>query len=115
MDIPKAELDQRIEERLDSMFELGLKDEVLKYFNDAETWNYQSFQGIGYKEWKDYLLNKVDINTVKEKVIISTRQYAKRQLTWFRHQFKAYWYKPNKENEKILINDIKEWLSKETT
>ena len=115
MDIPKAELDQRIEKRLDSMFELGLKDEVLKYFNDAETWNYQSFQGIGYKEWKDYLLNKVDINTVKEKVIISTRQYAKRQLTWFRHQFKAYWYKPNKENEKILINDIKEWLSKETT
>jgi tRNA dimethylallyltransferase len=114
LDLPKPLLDQRIEKRLDTMFNSGLKEEVLTYFNSPETWDYQSFQGIGYKEWKGYLLNQMSLDEVKEKIIISTRQYAKRQLTWFRHQFKAYWYKPSEENEKLLLTDINEWLKKET-
>lgn len=114
LDLPKPILDQRIEKRLDSMFNSGLKEEVLNYFNSPETWEYQSFQGIGYKEWKGFLLNQMSLDEVKEKIIISTRQYAKRQLTWFRHQFKAYWYKPSEENEKLLLIEINEWLKKET-
>lgn len=113
LDLPKPILDQRIEKRLDIMFNTGLEEEVLTYFKSPETWNYQSFQGIGYKEWKEYLLNQMSLDEVKAKIIISTRQYAKRQLTWFRHQFKAYWYKPSEENEKLLISDINEWLKKE--
>lgn len=115
LDLPKPILDQRIEERLNRMFEYGLKEEVLKYFFNQETWNYQSFQGIGYKEWKEYFLNTMSLDEVKNKILISSRQYAKRQLTWFRHQFQAYWYKPSEENEKLLINDIHEWIKKETT
>jgi tRNA dimethylallyltransferase len=115
LDLPKPILDQRIEERLNRMFEYGLKEEVLKYFHNQETWNYQSFQGIGYKEWKEYFLNTMSLDEVKNRILISTRQYAKRQLTWFRHQFQAYWYKPSAENEKLLINDIHEWIKKETT
>lgn len=114
LDLPKPILDERIEIRLNNMFNTGLKDEVSNFFKSPETWNYQSFQGIGYKEWKGYLLNQMSLDEVKEKIIISTRQYAKRQLTWFRHQFKAYWYKPNEENEKLLLKDINEWLKKET-
>jgi tRNA dimethylallyltransferase len=114
LDLPKPLLDERIEKRLDTMFNTGLKEEVLTYFKSPETWIYQSFQGIGYKEWKEYLLNQMSLDEVKEKIIISTRQYAKRQLTWFRHQFKAYWYKPSEENEKLLIEDIEKWLTKET-
>jgi tRNA dimethylallyltransferase len=115
LDLPKPLLDQRIEERLNTMFENGLKEEVLKYFQNPETWKYQSFQGIGYKEWKEYFLDTMSLDEVKNRIIISTRQYAKRQLTWFRHQFNAYWYKPSEENEKLLINDIHEWIKKETT
>lgn len=115
LDLPKSLLDQRIEERLNTMFENGLKEEVLKYFQNPETWKYQSFQGIGYKEWKEYFLDTMSLDEVKNRIIISTRQYAKRQLTWFRHQFNAYWYKPSEENEKLLINDIHEWIKKETT
>jgi len=114
LDLPKPILDQRIELRLNNMFNTGLKEEVLTYFSSPETWDYQSFQGIGYKEWKGYLLNQMSLDDVKEKIIISTRQYAKRQLTWFRHQFKAYWYKPSEENEKLLLTEINEWLKKET-
>lgn len=115
MDIDKKVLDQRIEDRLNHMFENGLKEEVETYFNQEKTWDYQSFQAIGYKEWKDYFLNKASVDEVKERILISTRQYAKRQLTWFRHQFSAYWYKPSEQNEKLLIDDIKQWLNKETS
>ena len=114
-DIDKKILDERIELRLNMMFEHGLENEVLTYFSDPLTWKYQSFQAIGYKEWKDYFLNNKSLDEVKSRILISTRQYAKRQMTWFRHQFKAYWYKPNEENEKLLLEDIKQWLNKETT
>lgn len=114
-DIDKKILDERIEYRLNNMFDNGLKDEVEKYFSDPISWDYQSFQAIGYKEWKDYFLNNKTLDEVKHRILISTRQYAKRQLTWFRHQFSAYWYKPSEENEKLLLEDIKQWLNKETT
>lgn len=115
LDIDKKILDQRIENRLNHMFENGLKDEVEQYFRQEETWDYQSFQAIGYKEWKAYFLNQSTLDEVKEKILIATRQYAKRQLTWFRHQFSAYWYKASDESEKLLLEEIKLWLSKETT
>ena len=114
-DIDKKILEERIENRLKNMFDNGLKDEVEKYFSDPISWDYQSFQAIGYKEWKDYFLNNKTLDEVKHRILISTRQYAKRQLTWFRHQFSAYWYKPSEENEKLLLEDIKQWLNKETT
>jgi len=114
-DIDKTILDTRIEQRLNNLFETGLKDEVETYFNDPKSWDYQSFQAIGYKEWKDYFLNNKSLEEVRNRILISTRQYAKRQLTWFRHQFSAYWYKPSEENEKLLLEDIKHWLHKETT
>ncbi len=115
LDIDKKILDQRIENRLNHMFENGLTDEVEQYFRQEETWDYQSFQAIGYKEWKAYFLNQSTLDEVKEKILIATRQYAKRQLTWFRHQFSAYWYKASDESEKLLFEEIKLWLSKETT
>lgn len=115
LDIDKKILDQRIETRLNNMFDYGLKDEVEQYFSQKETWDYQSFQAIGYKEWKAYFLNQSTLDEVKEKILIATRQYAKRQLTWFRHQFSAYWYKASDESEKLLLEEIKLWLSKETT
>lgn len=114
MDHPKALLDQRIEERLDQQFMSGLKEEIELYFSHAEARTYQSFQAIGYKEWKAYFEEKASIDEIKQKIVIATRQYAKRQLTWFRHQFNAYWYKPSPENENIMINTIKAWLDKET-
>lgn len=114
MDHPKALLDQRIEERLDQQFMAGLQEEIEHYFSHAESRTYQSFQAIGYKEWKAYFEESASVEEIKQKIVIATRQYAKRQLTWFRHQFNAYWYKPSPENENIMINTIKAWLNKET-
>ncbi len=77
---PRKELHKRIELRIEQMFEEGLEKEVRhiieKYGNDAA-----ALSSIGYREWLDQNSNN---EIIKEQILIHTRQYAKRQETWFR-------------------------------
>lgn len=114
LSLPKTELDQRIASRVNRMFEQGLKDEVLEHFVTSDSWKFQSFQGIGYKEWLPYLKGESDIDTVKERIVIHTRQFAKRQMTWFRHQFNSRFVDPREPNElKTCLEEIRTWLKEE--
>lgn len=73
----------RINKRVDLMFEKGLVDEV----KDLELDNTnQSMQGIGYKEVLEYLNGDLSYAETKELIKKNTRHFAKRQLTWFRHE-----------------------------
>ncbi len=80
---PREILHERIGLRVNQMFEEGLEDEVKliieKYGRDAA-----ALSSIGYREWLDYFDGKLDYELLKEQIIIHTRQYAKRQETWFR-------------------------------
>lgn len=77
---PREELHRRIELRIEQMFEEGLEKEVRhiieKYGKDAA-----ALSSIGYREWLDQNFDK---ELIKEQILIHTRQYAKRQETWFR-------------------------------
>ncbi len=76
----------KIDLRVDKMFEMGLKDEVEKLIKNYHlTSANQSMQAIGYKEFFNYFNNEYDLNTLKEKIKQNSRHYAKRQLTWFKH------------------------------
>ena len=94
LDTERSVLAQRIALRIDKMMEGGLEAEVRSYFNTAEAQSYHSFLGIGYKEFKDYLNGNASLEDVKQALLVHTRQYARRQLTWFRHQFEALWIDP---------------------
>jgi tRNA dimethylallyltransferase len=52
----------------------------------AEHKNFNALKTVGYSELYDYLENKCDLDTAVEKIKQHTRNYAKRQITWFRHQ-----------------------------
>ena len=91
LDIPNNILEHRIEKRIEKMIEDGLEAEVKQCFGNPATWSYQSNQGIGYKEWKAYLEKKATIQETMLSILIHTRQFAKRQRTWFRHQSIATW------------------------
>lgn len=82
----RASLYTLINQRVDEMFDAGLVDEVkslrIKY-NLSQT----ARQGIGYKEVLDYLDGKSSIEEAKELIKKRTRNYAKRQVTFFKHQF----------------------------
>ena len=73
----------RINKRVDLMFEKGLVDEVKALGLDKTN---QSMQGIGYKEVLVYLNDNLSLDETKELIKKNTRHFAKRQLTWFRHE-----------------------------
>lgn len=77
---PREKLHERIALRVEQMFEEGLEKEV-KYIIEKYGRNAAALSSIGYREW---LEQDSDIESIKEQIIIHTRQYAKRQETWFR-------------------------------
>ena len=81
---------RRVEVRVDEMVDTGLVPEARALY-DAGLLSSDSTaaQAIGYKELIPHLLGQEDISSAKEKIKLSTRQYAKRQLTWFRHEADA--------------------------
>ena len=71
----------RINNRVEEMLEEGLEDEVynLRHFKDLNTMN-----TVGYKEFIDYFENIISYDVAVEKIKQNTRNYAKRQITWFK-------------------------------
>lgn len=82
----------RINQRVDVMKDAGLEQEVFQLYQKGLKRDYQSMKGIGYKEWFDYIDGLIDKETVYENIKKHSRQYAKRQYTWFRNQFDVHWY-----------------------
>ncbi|MEY8380301.1 tRNA (adenosine(37)-N6)-dimethylallyltransferase MiaA [Ileibacterium valens] len=98
----KKIVDERIEKRVDLMFEQGLVREVENLFSDPESWEFTSFQGIGYKEFKDWFTKEKTLEEIRQAIIVHSRQYAKRQMTWFRNQMNVYWYDLNSLDQAIV-------------
>ena len=85
LDMDRALLYEKINKRVDNMIMKGLVQEAMS----VDNFGYQSMQAIGYKEFKDY--NGFNLFEVTEKIKKNTRNYAKRQLTWFRRYKEANW------------------------
>ncbi|MBQ9097078.1 MAG: tRNA (adenosine(37)-N6)-dimethylallyltransferase MiaA [Clostridia bacterium] len=89
----RDELYDRINRRVDIMFDMGLVSEVENLVKMGCTRDNTSMQGIGYKEVMDYLEGKTTLEETKEIIRQGTRRYAKRQMTWFRRS-NVTWLKP---------------------
>jgi len=84
LDWPKGELYARIDRRVDAMFAAGLVDEVRALLARGEPLSKTARQGLGYREVFDYLEGRLGIEETVTLVKTHTRQFAKRQGTWFR-------------------------------
>jgi len=86
-------INNRISSRFDRMLDNGLLEEASKNFS---TWDQKnpSSKAIGAKELMAFLNDDISMEQLKEKVVVATRQYAKRQRTWFRSKMKS-WKKLN--------------------
>ncbi|MFI3228727.1 MAG: tRNA (adenosine(37)-N6)-dimethylallyltransferase MiaA [Bacillota bacterium] len=78
---------KNIAKRVDIMLKSGLESEIKTLLDSGVTFDMQSMQGIGYKEWNGYFDNKISIEEVRDAIVKNTRAYAKRQDTWFRLQY----------------------------
>lgn len=75
----------RINRRVDIMFESGWGEEVQNLLNMGYDENMDSFKAIGYREIAACIKEKIPVNSTADKIKKNTRNFAKRQLTWFRH------------------------------
>jgi tRNA dimethylallyltransferase len=103
LDMDREALHRRIERRVDEMFERGLLEETRQLLKKGLRENRTASQALGYKQVIQHLDGAIDLKTTIALVKLKTRQFAKRQLTWFRGQLPVNWLKvePNEKAEKI--------------
>ena len=87
--VPRAVLHSRIKHRATQMIQAGMIEEVAAVLADGAVAGSPGLDGVGLREAVAYLTCGGDRTAVAEAITISTRQYAKRQETWFRHQLPA--------------------------
>ncbi len=84
LDWPRVELYERIDRRVDAMFAAGLVDEVRRLSAAGQAWSRTASQAVGYREVREHLAGRMTLDETIALVKTRTRQFAKRQLTWFR-------------------------------
>jgi tRNA dimethylallyltransferase len=97
LDIPREQLHRHINQRVDRMMEAGLLAEVESL---VPYQHLNALQTVGYKELFDYLNGQCTLPDAVAAIKTNTRQYAKRQLTWFRKDDSYTWFPP--ETEQIM-------------
>ncbi len=112
INMDRAKLYDRINLRVDIMLEKGLIDECIKLKNMGYNSLMQSMQGIGYKEVLYYLDNKISYAEAVEMIKQGSRNYAKRQLTWFRRDPRAVFLNKDELSEEEvfekIVNDLRQ-------
>lgn len=110
----RKQLYERINQRVDMMIEEGLLEEIKNIVkNHPDCWEYQSFKGIGYKEWKAYFDGTATKEECIELIKKNSRNFAKRQYTWFKNQMEVHWYDITETGyPDTVIQDIKQWMNR---
>ena len=100
------DLHARINARVDEMFRRGLVDETRELLQRGLEQNQTAMQAIGYRQVVEHLRGERSLAETIEQVKIRTRQFAKRQLTWFRRQLATEWIelKPDEPLESVIAN-----------
>lgn len=113
LDMPRANLYERIEKRVDSMMAAGLLEEVRRLKSRGYDRSLVSMQGLGYKELFAYLDGEMTLDEAVEIIKRDTRRFAKRQMTWFRREKDVIYldrslYKDEEELLSEMISILKE-------
>ncbi|MFY9140128.1 MAG: tRNA (adenosine(37)-N6)-dimethylallyltransferase MiaA [Thermacetogeniaceae bacterium] len=102
----RSELYQRIEARVDKMFADGLIEEVKSILEMGYDPKIKPLQSLGYKQVVEYLMGECDQAEAIASTKKATRNYAKRQLTWFRRDDRIRWFSLSEERTEQLLKRI---------
>lgn len=105
-DYLREELYRKIDQRVDIMFKEGLLHEVESLLSSGISENAQCMQGIGYKETVELVKNKNLQSTVSDKIKQNTRNYAKRQITFFKKLPDLVYLNPNDKNVEETVMEL---------
>ena len=96
---------ERINKRVDIMLENGLLNEINSLKEDYKTSRILN-SGIGYKEFYDYLYNNKNLEDVIDDIKKNSRHFAKRQYTFFNHQFNTTWFDVNFDDFDTTVEEV---------
>ena len=102
---------ERINKRVDIMLQNGLLEEVTSLkdkYKNSRILN----SGIGYKEFYDYFYANKNLEDVLEQIKLDSRRYAKRQYTFFKHQFNTQWFDVNFNDFNQTIDAVYNYVQK---
>ena len=88
----RSYLHQRIEQRFNTMLEMGLEQEVESLIEQGVDPQTPAMKMIGYRQMLEFLNNDATYDEMKLRGVAATRQLAKRQLTWLRNQANVLWW-----------------------
>lgn len=100
LELPKEELRQNINARVDKMIELGLIEEVKRLIPFR---NLNALQTVGYTEIFEFFDGKTSLESAIEEIKKNTRHYAKRQMTWFKKDKDIQWFNPGQTDTIISM------------
>ncbi len=103
IDTPLSSLEKKIEKRTEEMMQKGLEEEAKKIFKENRK---LARETIGYAEWEGYFIGKITKEEVAENISKNTKDYAKRQMRWFKKEKYITWIKTEKE----AIRRVKSFL-----
>ena len=101
----------RINRRVDKMFEVGLEQEV-RYFYEKNVYSKPLINGIGYKELYKYFSGEISLDDAKELIKRNSRRYAKRQYTFFNNQMSIRWWNVNFSDFDKTVEDVLNYINK---
>lgn len=109
--IERKQLYRLIEDRVDSMIERGLVEEVKEILRRGFDPSLNSLQTVGYKEVISYLQHRIAFDEMVAQIKMNTRRYAKRQMTWFRKDSEIIWIQSGGKNPESVAGEIHDHLS----
>ena len=105
IDYPRELLYQRIEKRVQQMVKDGLRQEAAQIWHTVPK-TAQSLQAIGYKEWIPFFEGEISEKEAQRRIVVNTRHYAKRQLTFQRAEEKTLWLPFDDDLQNRVIQSI---------
>jgi tRNA dimethylallyltransferase len=111
--MPRDRLYDRIDQRVDTMIDDGLLDEVKNLLEMGFSEDLRPMQSLGYRHMIDYLKGRMLWDETVYTLKRDTRRYAKRQLTWFQNDTEVIWKSPDAYREiRELIRRFLDWNKK---
>lgn len=99
---PRKILYERINDRVEKMLNAGMIEETEKLLKDGYKPNCYAMQSIGYKHVVAYIKNQIGFEKMKQLIKQDTRNYAKRQITWFKREKDIIWF----DTSRVELSDI---------
>jgi tRNA dimethylallyltransferase len=113
LDRNRAELYRRIDLRVEKMFRDGLIDEARDLLEQGFESSLKPLQTLGYRQAISYLEGKCDLDAAISLAKRATRNYAKRQLTWFRRDSRIHWFTlKDEDHPEVVYDEIMEHICK---